>query len=174
MLSPVYSWKANGQLHTCLAPRDLNLTIKLEHYRTPVVEKITPELAGSTHFTKLNCTSSYLCIVPDYRSFLLTIFNTPWWWYHYVCLPCGLVCAQDILQCIMDQILDHYDGVIGIADDVVVHGKDHKEHERYLHYLMEWLVYMVLCSMVESVLSKNHMWTSLDMSTKVQGTPWSY
>ena len=36
----------------------------------------------------------------------------------------------------MDQILEHCEGVIGIADDVVVHGKDDAEHDRHLHNLM--------------------------------------
>ena len=33
----------------------------------------------------------------------------------------------------MDQILAHYNGVICIADDVVVHGKDDEEHDKCLH-----------------------------------------
>ena len=35
----------------------------------------------------------------------------------------------------MDQILDQCEGVIGIADDVVVHGKDDEEHDWWLHKL---------------------------------------
>ena len=37
----------------------------------------------------------------------------------------------------MDQILDHCEGVIGTADDVVFHGKDNEEHNRCLHKLVE-------------------------------------
>ena len=33
----------------------------------------------------------------------------------------------------MDQILTHCNGVIGNADDVVVYGKDDKEHDKCLH-----------------------------------------
>ena len=36
----------------------------------------------------------------------------------------------------MDQILTHCDEVIGIADDVVVHGRDDKEHDKHLHKFM--------------------------------------
>ena len=36
----------------------------------------------------------------------------------------------------MDQILERCEGVIGIADDIVVHGKDDEEHDRRLHNLM--------------------------------------
>ena len=38
----------------------------------------------------------------------------------------GLACTQAIFQWMMDQILTCCDGVIGIADDVVVHGKDER------------------------------------------------
>ena len=39
------------------------------------VEETTYEPAGSTHVTKLNGTSSPLCIVLDYESSLLATFN---------------------------------------------------------------------------------------------------
>ena len=45
--------------------------------QTPSVEEITHELAGSTYFTKLDATSSYLCIVLNYELSVLTTFNTP-------------------------------------------------------------------------------------------------
>ena len=46
----------------------------------------------------------------------------------------GLACTQIILQCMMDQIPDHCGGVIGIADDNVIHGKDN-EPDIYLSKL---------------------------------------
>ena len=36
----------------------------------------------------------------------------------------------------MDQSLEHCEGVIGIADDIVIYGKDDAEHDRHLHNLM--------------------------------------
>ena len=36
----------------------------------------------------------------------------------------------------MDQIIECCEGVIGIADDIVVYGKDDAEHNRRLHNLM--------------------------------------
>ena len=101
-----------------------------------LLEKITHELAGSSCFTKLDGTSSYLCIVFNYQSSLLMTFNTPWGRFRLVCLPRGLACAQEIFQQMMHQILAHCDGVIGIADDVVVHRKDDKEHDKCLHKFM--------------------------------------
>ena len=37
----------------------------------------------------------------------------------------------------MDQILDRCEGVIGIADDIIIHGKDDAEHDRRLHKFMK-------------------------------------
>ena len=47
-----------------------------------------------TCFTKLDGTSSYLCIVLDYESLLLRTFNTPWGRFRFVYLPWGLACAK--------------------------------------------------------------------------------
>ena len=85
--SLVYSWKVNGKLEVCLDPKDLNTAIRCDHYKTPTVEEITHELAGSTCFTKLDGTSSYLCIVLNYGSSLLTTFSTPLGRLRFVCLP---------------------------------------------------------------------------------------
>ena len=131
--SLAYSWKADGDLRTCLNPTHLNKAIRWDHYRTATLEEITHELAGSTIFTKVDGSSSCYCIVLDYESSLLTTFNTHRGTFHFVHLPFGLACAQDIFQRMMDQILDSCEGVIRIADDIIIHGKDDAEYDRRLH-----------------------------------------
>ena len=37
----------------------------------------------------------------------------------------------------MDQILDRCEGVIGITDEIIIHGKDNAEHDRRLHKFMK-------------------------------------
>ena len=76
--------KQNGKLRVCLDPWDVNKAIKRDHYKTPTVEEITHLLARSKKFTTVDGTSSYLCIVLDYESSLLTTFNTPWGRYRFV------------------------------------------------------------------------------------------
>ena len=134
--SLAYSWKANGKLRVCLDPRDVNKAIKRDHYKIPTIEEITHQLAGNKKFTKVDGTSSYLCIVLNYASSLLTTFNTPWGRYRFVHLPWSLICAQDIFQRMMDQILECCEEAIGIADDVVIHGKGDEEHYQNLHRFM--------------------------------------
>ena len=118
-------------------PTHLNKAIRREHYRTPTLEEITNELAGSTKFTKVDGSSSYYCIVLDYESSLLTTFNTHRGRFHFIHLPFRLACAQDIFQRMMDQILDCCEGVIRIADDTIIHVKDDAEHDRRLHKFMK-------------------------------------
>ena len=125
-----YSWKADSNLRTCFNPTHLNKAIRWDYYRTPTLEEITHDLAGSTKFTKVGGSSSYYCIVLNYESSLLTTFNTHRGLFHFVHLPFRLICVQDIFQRMMGQILDHCEGVIGIADDMIIHGKDDAEHDR--------------------------------------------
>jgi len=81
--------------------------------------------------------SSYYCIVLDYESSLLTTFGTHRGRFCFVRLPFGLACAQDIFQRMMDQILGHCEGVIGIADDIIIHSNDDAEHDRRLYKFMK-------------------------------------
>ena len=52
-------------------------------------------------------------------------------------LPFRLTCAQDIFQRMIDQILDNCEGVIGITDDIIIHGNDDAKHDRRLHKFMK-------------------------------------
>ena len=54
-----------------------------------------------------------------------------------ICLsPLGPSLYKNIFQWMMDQILTNCNGVIGITDEVVVHGKNDKEHDKSLHKFM--------------------------------------
>ena len=134
--SLAYSWKADVDLRTCLNPTDLNIAIIWDHYKTPTLEETTHNLAGSKKITMVDWSSYYYCIVLDYESSLLKTFNTHRWIIRCLCLPFGVACAQDIFQRMMDHIIGQCEGVIGIAEDIIIHGKDN-EHDRRLHKLMK-------------------------------------
>ena len=124
-----YYWKANGKLRVCLVIQNVNKTIKRYHYKTSTVEEITHLLVGSKEFTKIDGTSSYLCIVLDYESSQLTTFNISWGRYMFTYLSGGISYTQNIFQGMMDHIGEHCEGVIGIADDVFIYGKDDEDHD---------------------------------------------
>ena len=82
--SMTYVQKANGELHLCLDPHDLNRAIPHDHHKMPTVEEVTHEFANLHYFTKLDACHGYWSIVLDEESSLLTTFNNPFERYHFL------------------------------------------------------------------------------------------
>ena len=138
--SITYVQKANGKLCLCLDPCDLNKAICHNHHKMATVEEVAPEFAHSHFFTKLDACHGYWSMVLNQDSSLLTTFNSPLGRYHFLQLPFGLVCSQDIFQKKMDQILQECQGCIRIADDITVHSCTKAEHDAHLRDLM-WITH---------------------------------
>ena len=137
VLSITYVQKANSDLHLCLDPHDLNRAIHHNHHKTSTVEEVAHEFTNSHYFTKLDAHHGYWSIVLDEESSLLTTFNSPFGRYHFLHLPFGLVCSQDIFQKKMDQFLKECPGCIGITSDITIHSHTEAEHDTHLHNLMQ-------------------------------------
>ena len=132
-----YVQKVNGELHLCLDLCDLNRAIHCDHHKMPTEEEVAHEFANSCYSTKLNACHGYWSIVLDEESSLLTTFNSPFGKYHFLHLPFGLVCSQDIFQKKMDQFLKECPRCIGITNDITVHGRTEAEHDACLQNLMQ-------------------------------------
>ena len=100
-----YIQKANGKPCLCLDPCNLNEAIHHDHHKMPTMEAVAHKFAHCHFFTKLVACHGYWSIVLDQDSSLLTTFNSPFSGYHFLQLPFGLVCSQNIFQKKMDQIL---------------------------------------------------------------------
>ena len=72
---------------------------------------------------------------PDSRK--LTCMALPFGRFQWTRLPMGTVVAQDILQSKLDAIFIGMEGVTGIADDMVIAGRDEVEHDRNFLAFME-------------------------------------
>ncbi|XP_046857922.1 uncharacterized protein K02A2.6-like [Xenia sp. Carnegie-2017] len=129
--------KPNGDVRICLDPKRLNDAIKREHHYIQKLEDVLPQLSNAKVFSKLDARSGYWNVVLDEESKLLTTFNTPMGRYCFKRLPFGLVSAQDIFQRKIDKTYDGLPGIICIADDIVVYGKDDKTHDENLLRVME-------------------------------------
>ena len=127
--SIAYAWKASSELCIYLDPHDLNNTIHRDHHHTPTVDEVAHEFAHSQYFTKLDARHWYWAVIHDSKSSLLTTINTPYGWYHFLCLPFGIACSQDVFQKKMDQILEECEGCIGIADNITIQGHTETEHD---------------------------------------------
>ena len=127
------------KLRICLDPRDLNEALKTEPYYTCSVAGITVKLQGMTVFTIVDFKKGYWMLVlhPDSRK--LTCMALPFGRFQRTRLPMGTVVAQDIFQSKLDSIFIGMKGVTGIADGMVIAGRDEMEHDR------NFLAFMIKC-----------------------------
>ena len=125
------------KLKICLDPRDLYEALEREPYNTHSVDEITAKLKGMTVFTIVDFKKGYWMVVlhPDSRK--LTCMVLPFGRFQWTRLPMGTVVAQDIFQSKLDAIFIGMEGVTGIADDIVIAGKDEMEHDRNFLAFME-------------------------------------
>ena len=125
------------KLRICLDPRDLNEALEREPYHTRSVDEITAKLQGMTVFTIVNFKEGYWMVVLHPDSSKLTCMALPFGRFQWTHLPMGTVVAQDIFQSKLDAIFIGMEGVTGIADDMIIAGKDEMEHDRNFLAFME-------------------------------------
>ena len=131
------SWKPDGDLWVCLDPKDLNKVIKRTYHKIPTVEEATHAFTGSKFFSKLDAKSAFWCIRLDEESSYLTTFSTIFGRYCYLVMPYGSIDSQDAFQAKMDQILEGLEGVVSIANDIIVHGVTEEQHDKNMRSLMD-------------------------------------
>ena len=69
----------------------------------------------------------------------LTTFITPFGRYCFNKMPFGIASAPEHFQKQMSKILAGLEGVLCLIDDVLVYGKDQKEHDERLKAVLERL-----------------------------------
>ena len=129
--------KEGSSLRLCLDPKDLNKAIKRNQWYARTLDDILPELAQSKYFTVKDATSGFWHISLDFRSSLLTIFNTLWGKYRWLRMPFGFKVSGDLLLERLHRVLRIVPGVLGIADDIVIHGATENTHDGTVLLLCE-------------------------------------
>jgi hypothetical protein len=119
----------------CLDPRDLNNSIKREHYPMPTIEEIVSRLPQATVFSTLDATCGYWQIPVDEKSSKLLTFNTPYGRFRR--LPFGISSASEVFQRTMNQLFGDIEGCEIIVDDILIWGKDEVEHDERLLKVLE-------------------------------------
>ena len=125
------------KLRICLDPRDLHEALERKPYHTRSVDEITAKLKGMTVFTIVDFKKGYWMVGlhPDSRK--LTCMALQFGRFQWTWLPMGTVATQDIFQSKLDSIFIGMEGVTGIADDMVIAGKDEVEHVKNFLAFME-------------------------------------
>ena len=90
-----------------------------------------------TVFTIVDFRKGYWMVVlhPDSRK--LTCMVLPFGRFQWTIFPMGTVVAQDIFQSKLDSIFIGMEGVTGIADNMVIAGRDEIEHDRNFLVFMD-------------------------------------
>ena len=129
--------KEGSSLRLCLDPKDLNKAIERNQWYASTLDDILPESAQSKYFTVKDATSGFWHIPLDLRNSLLTTFNTPWGKYRWLRMPFGLKVSGDVFQERLDKVIRLVPGVLGIADDIVIHGTTENTHDGTVLILCE-------------------------------------
>ena len=129
--------KEDSSLKLCLDPKDLNKAIEWNQWYARTLDDIMPELTQSKYFTVEDATSDFWHVPLDLRSSLLTTFNMPWGKYRWLRMPFGLKVSGDVFQERLDKVLRLVPGVLGIADDIVIHGLTENIHNETVLILCE-------------------------------------
>ena len=127
----------NKKLRICLDPRDLNEALEQQPYYTCSIEEIIGKFHGMTKFTITDFNKGYWMVELDpelrkYTTMALHIGRFQW-----TRLPMGSIVAQDVFQRKLDAIFLSIPGVTGIADDMIIYGKNDQEHDEHLVNFLE-------------------------------------
>lgn len=99
-------------------------------------------MPGAKVFTTLDADKAFWQIKLTEKSSFLVVFNTPFGRYRFLRMPYGITSASEIFQMVFQLIFGDIECVIIYIDDLMVWGKDQKEHnervEKVLQRAEEW------------------------------------
>ena len=124
--------KPSGSVRICVDLKPLNESVMREVHPMPKVDITLAQLTGAWVFSKLNTNSGFWQVPLAEQSRLLTTFITPYGRYCFNKLLFGITSAPEHFQRRMGEILNNLPDV-----DVLVSGKDQKEHDNRLHAVLK-------------------------------------
>lgn len=103
------------------------------------IEEVVSRVARAKVFSTLNANSGYWQLKLDDDSADLCTFNTPFGRYRYLRMPFGVKSAPEIFQGVMTQMLQHFEGVEVVMDDILVRGETTEQHDKRVEAVMKRL-----------------------------------
>lgn len=129
--------KSDGTIRLCVDMRCANKAIKRTRYPTPTIDDLKCKLRGANVFTKLDMRSAFHQLELAKESRYITAFQSDTRIKRFTRLLFGANSAPEELQHVIRQLLADIDGVINIADDLLIYAKDNAEHDRILLQVLE-------------------------------------
>ena len=133
--SPNHTIKKSIRL--CIDPKDLNEALEREPYYSRTIDELNSMFAGAKVFTIVDMDKGYWQVVLHPESRKLTCMAFDIGRYLFKRLPMGSKVASDIFQRMLDSVYIGLPGVTGIADDMVIFGRNEEEHDRNLILFLE-------------------------------------
>ncbi|KAK7106488.1 hypothetical protein V1264_017738 [Littorina saxatilis] len=131
--------KNNGKVRLCVDLTKLNESVRRENFPLPSTDQLLAQLSGAKVFSKLDCNSGFYQIPLGEDSQLLTTFITPFGRYCYTRLPFGISSGPEVFQRTMTQLFSGQSGVICDIDDLLIYGRNQKEHDDNLDHVLKKL-----------------------------------
>ena len=127
----------NPKLCICIDLMNLNKAIVCEPYHFQTPEDITHLIANSCITMVCDCKKGYWHQELDEASSFLTTCNTKLGRFQYTVMPFSITVTGDVFQRKLDQCFSHLNNVIVIAHNIMVVGKNHRDHDLALTALLE-------------------------------------
>lgn len=123
--------------------RKLNKVTINDAFPLPRIEEILDPLGNSRYFTTLDLASGYHQILMNKEDRAKTAFSTPLGHYEFKRMPFGLTSAPATFQRVMNYILTGLQGIecYVYLDDIVIYGRDLKDHNEKLSNVLSRLRY---------------------------------
>ena len=129
--------KPSGKIRICLDPQELNKALIRERYVLPTLDDTLHELTQSSVFSKFDLAHGYWHVELDETSSKMTTFQTSYGRYRWLRLPFGVTVAAEVFQRKLIEALSDLNGVLCVADDIIVHGKNDEEHDKNLKKFLQ-------------------------------------
>jgi len=130
--------KDQSQIRLNVDMRVANQAIPRRHTQHPMIYDVVNELSGSTVFSHLDMSKGYHQLELKESSRNVTTFSTHLSLYRYKRLHYGTRSAAEIFQETMrEELTQDLKGVFNISGDIIVHGRDTKEHDENLEALLK-------------------------------------
>ena len=124
-------------IRLCIDLKDLNEALEREPYYSRSIDELISMFAGAKVFTIVDMDKGYWQVVLHPESRKLTCMAFDIGRYQFKRLPMGSKVASDIFQRMLDSVYIGLPGVTGIADDMVIFGRNEEEHDRNLILFLE-------------------------------------
>ena len=132
--------KSNGEVRMCIDMRQANKAIVRECYPIPTVQEMLVEMNGAKVFSKLDLRQGFFQCELETGSRDVTTFVTHMGLFRMKRLSMGVTSAPECFQYTIQKVLNGLAGVLNMADDIVVFGRDAQEHQERLFKVMDRLL----------------------------------